>query len=57
MKRFTVEYHLHFWETTEIDALSEDEAEEQFRDFMANDDEKYLASDGELDITSIEEVE
>ncbi len=57
MKRFTVEYHLHFWETTEIDALSEDEAEEAFHDIMANDDEVYLASDGEVEITSIGEVE
>ena len=57
MKRFTIEYHLHFWETTEIDALSEDEAEEAFHDIMANDDEVYLASDGEVEITSIGEVE
>ena len=57
MKRFTVEYHLHFWETTEIDATNEEEAEEEFHYMMANEEETFLASDGEVEITSIGEVE
>ncbi len=57
MKRFTVEYHLHFWETTEIDATNEEEAEEEFHYMMANEEETFLASDGEVEICSIGEAE